>query len=40
MLAKFARQAIFYLAVFAGSTIVSVYARFSEERLALLRRIS
>lgn len=35
---EFARQAVFYLVVFAGSTIVSVYARFSEERLALLWR--
>lgn len=35
---EFARQAVFYLLVFAGSTIVSVFARFTEERLALLWR--
>ncbi|MDE1996144.1 MAG: ABC transporter ATP-binding protein/permease [Rhizobiaceae bacterium] len=35
---EFARQAIFYLLVFAASTIASVSARFTEERLALLWR--
>ncbi|MBB3541077.1 ABC transporter ATP-binding protein/permease [Rhizobium sp. BK399] len=34
----FARQAVFYVLVFAGSTAVSVFARFTEERLALLWR--
>src|SRR6185369_6428287 len=37
-IAEFVRQAIFYLLVFAGSTIASVYARFTEERLALTWR--
>ncbi|TCM64435.1 MULTISPECIES: SbmA/BacA-like family transporter [unclassified Rhizobium] len=37
-IAEFARQAVFYLLVFAGSTIASVYARFTEERLALTWR--
>src|ERR1700749_2509935 len=32
----FVRQAQFTLAVFAGSTIVAVLARFAEERLGLL----
>jgi putative ATP-binding cassette transporter len=36
--AEFARQAMFTLAVFAGSTIVAVLARFGEERLGLLWR--
>ncbi|NLS06426.1 ABC transporter ATP-binding protein/permease [Rhizobium sp. P32RR-XVIII] len=36
--AEFARQAVFYLLVFAASTTVSVFARFTEERLALLWR--
>ncbi|MBB3315681.1 putative ATP-binding cassette transporter [Rhizobium sp. BK181] len=35
---EFARQAVFYVLVFAGSTAVSVFARFTEERLALLWR--
>jgi vitamin B12/bleomycin/antimicrobial peptide transport system ATP-binding/permease protein len=37
-ISEFARQAVFYLVVFAGSTIVSVFASFTEERLALLWR--
>jgi len=36
--AEFVRQAQFTLAVFAGSTIVAVLARFAEERLGLLWR--
>ena len=36
--AEFARQAMFYLAVFAASTAVTVIARFLEERLGLLWR--
>jgi putative ATP-binding cassette transporter len=36
--AEFIRQAIFYLGVFAASTLVSVTSRFMEERLALLWR--
>ena len=36
--AEFVRQAIFYAGVFAGSTVVSVIARFAEERLGLLWR--
>lgn len=36
--AEFIRQAMFYLAVFAGSTVLSVTSRFMEERLALLWR--
>jgi len=36
--ADFVRQAQFTLAVFAGSTIVAVLARFAEERLSLLWR--
>ncbi|AVA26363.1 MULTISPECIES: SbmA/BacA-like family transporter [unclassified Rhizobium] len=36
--AEFIRQAILYTMAFAASTIVSVIARFSEERLALLWR--
>ena len=38
--AEFMRQAIFYVAVFAGSTVVAVLARFAEERLGLLWRES
>jgi vitamin B12/bleomycin/antimicrobial peptide transport system ATP-binding/permease protein len=38
--AEFVRQAIFYVGVFAGSTIVAVVARFGEERLGLLWRES
>ena len=37
---EFIRQAIFYIGVFAGSTVVSVVARFAEERLGLLWRDS
>ncbi|MDR6635441.1 putative ATP-binding cassette transporter [Phyllobacterium sp. 1468] len=33
--AEFSRQAIFYIGVFAASTVVAVFARFTEERLAL-----
>lgn len=36
--AEFIRQALFYIAVFAGSTLLSVISRFTEERLALLWR--
>lgn len=36
--AEFVRQAFLYTGVFAASTIVSVIARFAEERLALLWR--
>lgn len=36
--AEFVRQAILYTSAFAASTIVSVTARFAEERLALLWR--
>jgi len=36
--AAFIRQAIFYIGVFAASTLVSVVARFTEERLGLLWR--
>jgi vitamin B12/bleomycin/antimicrobial peptide transport system ATP-binding/permease protein len=36
--AEFTQQAIFYIGVFAASTIVAVIARFAEERLALLWR--
>ena len=35
---EFIRQAIFYVGVFAGSTVVTVIARFAEERLGLLWR--
>ncbi len=35
---EFARQALFYLAVFAASTVVAVLARFAEERLGVLWR--
>ncbi|GLS21083.1 ABC transporter ATP-binding protein [Labrys miyagiensis] len=35
---EFIRQALFYVGVFAGSTVVAVIARFAEERLALLWR--
>ena len=38
--AEFMRQAIFYVGVFAGSTVVAVVARFAEERLGLLWRES
>jgi putative ATP-binding cassette transporter len=36
--AEFVQQAILYVAVFAGSTVVAVVARFLEERLGLLWR--
>jgi putative ATP-binding cassette transporter len=36
--AEFIRQALFYIAVFAGSTLLSVISRFTEERLGLLWR--
>jgi len=36
--AEFIRQAMFYIGVFAASTLVSVIARFTEERLGLLWR--
>ncbi|TSD83114.1 ABC transporter ATP-binding protein/permease [Mycobacterium sp. KBS0706] len=36
--AEFIRQALFYVGVFAASTIVAVIARFAEERLGLLWR--
>ncbi len=36
--AEFIQQAIFYIGVFAASTVVAVIARFTEERLALLWR--
>jgi len=36
--AEFIRQALLYIGVFAGSTLVSVIARFAEERLGLLWR--
>ena len=36
--AEFVRQAVFYVAVFAASTVVAVVARFAEERLGLLWR--
>jgi putative ATP-binding cassette transporter len=36
--AEFIRQALFYIGVFAVSTLVAVIARFTEERLALLWR--
>ncbi len=35
---EFFQQAIFYIGVFAASTVVAVIARFTEERLALLWR--
>ena len=35
---EFVRQALFYIGVFAGSTVVSVIIRFIEERLGLLWR--
>lgn len=35
---EFIRQAIFYMAVFVVLTVVAVFARFAEERLALLWR--
>lgn len=37
-MAGFTRQALFYVAVFAASTVVTVLARFGEDRLALLWR--
>lgn len=37
-MAEFIRQAILYVAVFAALTVVGVFARFAEERLALLWR--
>jgi vitamin B12/bleomycin/antimicrobial peptide transport system ATP-binding/permease protein len=37
---EFIRQAIFYICVFAALTVVGVFARFAEERLALLWRES
>ena len=36
--AEFVRQAMFYIGVFAASTVVAVVARFTEERLGLLWR--
>ncbi|MDH6232352.1 putative ATP-binding cassette transporter [Mesorhizobium soli] len=36
--ADFARLAVYYIGVFAASTVVAVFARFAEERLALLWR--
>lgn len=36
--AEFMRQALFYVGVFAALTVVAVFARFAEERLALLWR--
>ncbi|HYC25802.1 MAG TPA: ABC transporter ATP-binding protein/permease, partial [Roseiarcus sp.] len=36
--AEFMRQALYYIAVFAASTVVSVIVRFAEERLGLLWR--
>jgi vitamin B12/bleomycin/antimicrobial peptide transport system ATP-binding/permease protein len=38
--AEFIRQAVFYVGVFAASTVVAVIARFAEERLGLLWRDS
>ena len=38
--AEFMRQAVFYVGVFAGSTVVAVIAKFAEERLGLLWRES
>jgi vitamin B12/bleomycin/antimicrobial peptide transport system ATP-binding/permease protein len=38
--AEFVQQAVFYIGVFAASTIVAVIARFTEERLGLLWRES
>ena len=35
---EFVRQALFYVGVFAASTLISVSSRFTEERLALLWR--
>jgi vitamin B12/bleomycin/antimicrobial peptide transport system ATP-binding/permease protein len=37
-MAEFAQQAVFYIGVFAASTVVAVIARFTEERLGLLWR--
>ncbi|WP_342237460.1 ABC transporter ATP-binding protein/permease [Inquilinus sp. OTU3971] len=37
-MAEFVRQAVFYIGVFAASTVVAVIARFAEERLGLLWR--
>lgn len=36
--AEFIRQALFYIGIFAGSTIVAVFYRYTEERLGLLWR--
>lgn len=36
--AAFVRQALFYIGVFAASTLIAVVARFTEERLGLLWR--
>ena len=36
--AEFARQALLYIGVFAGSTILAVVSRFAEERLGVLWR--
>jgi putative ATP-binding cassette transporter len=36
--AEFYRQALLYIGVFAASTIVSVSARFAEDRIGLLWR--
>ena len=36
--AEFLRQGVFYIGVFAASTLVAVIARFTEERLGLLWR--
>ena len=36
--AEFTRQAVFYIGVFAASTVVAVVARFAEERLGVLWR--
>src|SRR6516225_2706444 len=36
--AEFIRQALFYIGVFAASTVVAVIIRFTEERLGLLWR--
>ena len=38
--AEFVRQAIFYVGIFAASTLVAVVARFAEQRLGLLWRES
>jgi len=36
--AEFIQEAVFYIGVFAASTIVAVVSRFTEERLGLLWR--